>query len=194
LLDNIAKAQAKATSAAALATALTPILGQADQLVSEEREIVYSTASVTQSSYEYWVANIAPQSQQVDVTYGPCLGQYPNQTYALSTCMGAHPPITPTSYEKLGIAGRVIFASSTQPSGTCDDYLNRADIGYRDLGGAAVGGFYGFQTGGLSGILPGALFGAAYGSAAASWTQFGRWAHCRRTGGSGPYGTPIQKT
>lgn len=191
LLDKIANAQTKATTATALATALTPILGEADRLVSEERELVYATASVTQSSYEYWVANIAPQSQQVDATYGPCLGQYSDQAYALSTCMGIHPAITPTRYDKPGMKERVIFASSTESG--CDDYLNRGTIGYRDLTGAAAGGFMGFRTGGLSGILPGALFGGAYASAAESWGQFGKWAYCRRTGGGGP-GTGIKLT
>lgn len=184
LLDKIANAQVQAMNAEDLATALTPILGEADQLVSEERELVYATASITQSSYEYWLANITPQSEQVDVTYGPCLGQYTDQSYALDTCIGITSGITQTGYDKAGMTGRIIFASSTQSG--CADYLNRGTIGADDLKGAAGGAFNGFRTGGLQGILPGAVFGGAYASAASSWWMFAKWAHCRRAGGSGP--------
>ena len=184
LLDQIGSAQSAAKTASGLATSLTPILTQADQLVSGERDLVYATASVTQSSFEYWLANMVPQSEQVDMTYGGCLGQYTDQARALSTCMGiVGGGITPTGYRHFGDQGRVTFTASTQTTG-CDGYRDMGAIGAYDFGGAVVGGAWGL-FGGPGGVLLGAINGGGAASATESWAQFGRWAHCKRTGGSG---------
>jgi hypothetical protein len=186
LLDQIRTAQYAATTAAGLATTLTAILTQADQLVSSERDLVYAVASVAQSSFEYWLANIGSQSLQVDATYGGCLGQYSYEPYALSGCMGIQTaPQTLTGYRNPGNMARIIFAASTG----CDGYLDRGAIGAYDFAGAVVGGLSGV-VGLAPGVLLGAIAGGGAASATESWYQFGRWAYCRARGGGGTV-TPI---
>ncbi|MGZ3501114.1 MAG: hypothetical protein ACXWMQ_07340 [Gemmatimonadaceae bacterium] len=191
LLNQIGSAQSVATSAAGLAASLTAILYQADLLVSGERDLVYASASVTQSSFEYWAANIGSQSQQVDVTYGPCLAKYSTQATALSTCMGIGGGITPTRYENSGVKPMIVFASLS-PS-PCDAYLDVGSIGSYDFGGAVAGGAWGL-FGGPGGVVLGAINGGGVASATESWSQFGKWAYCKRTGGGGPPRTPPKTT
>jgi hypothetical protein len=191
LLNQIGSAQSVATTASGLATSLTPILYQADLLVSGERDLVYAAASVTQSSFEYWAANIGSQSQQVDVTYGPCLAQYSTEATAASTCMGIGGGITPTRYENPGVKPVIVFASLS-PS-PCDAYLDMGSIGSYDFGGAVAGGAWGL-FGGPGGVILGAVNGGGVASATESWSQFAKWSYCKRTGGGGPPRTPLKTT
>jgi hypothetical protein len=183
LLDQIKSAQAAATTAAGLASVLTGILTQADQLaVSSERDLVYATASVAQSSYEYWTANIATQSQQVQTNYGSCLAQYSTESAALSGCMGiTAAPITPTDYLGPRNNGSSTFVAFMAATG-CEAWLDKGAIGGYDFAGAVVGGLGGMLAGG-PGILLGAITTGGVASATESWYQFGRWAYCKVKGG-----------
>lgn len=191
LLDQISSAQTTATTASGLAASLTPILSQADQLVSGERDLVYSVASVAQSSFEYWLANIGSLSLQVDATYGPCLGLYSYESHALSSCMGIQAaPIMPTGYRNPGNMARIIFAQSTG----CNVYVDGGAIVGWDFAGAVSGGAWGL-IGGPGGVLLGAINAGGFASASESWYQFGRWAYCRaRGGGGGGTALPIKQT
>jgi hypothetical protein len=184
LLDQIRIAQSAATTASGLAANLTPILSQADQLVSGERDLVYSVASVVQSSFEYWQANLAYQAQDVSTTYGGCLVQFSTEAYALSRCMGVvAAPVAPVGYRNLGNSTRIIFAASRRL--TCEGILNRGAIVGYDFGGAVTGGAWGL-IGGPGGVLLGAINGGGAASATESWYQFGRWAYCMWRNGTGP--------
>lgn len=195
LVDQIKSAQAAATTASGLATALTPILGQADQLpVAEERDVVYATASVAQSSFEYWTANLQPQADQVQTTYGGCLVQYSDQGVALNTCMGiSGPPVLPTLYKMPTDADNFLFVLSTQSS--CDSNLSKTNVVLWDVAGGLMGGLGGWLTGGAPGILTGALGGGLVASLGEGTYQMASWAWCKVRGGGGG-GTPkkVEKT
>jgi hypothetical protein len=186
LIDQIKSASVSATTASGLATALTPILSQADQLViSGERDVVYSVASVAQSSFEYWTANLEPQADQTQSTYGGCLVQYSDQGVALSTCMGiSGVPIVPTSYSKPVNPGVFLFAGSLQSS--CDSNLSKSNVVLWDAAGAVGGALLGWLAG-PPGVFSGALSGGLVASLTEGTYQIGSWAWCKvRGGGSGP--------
>jgi hypothetical protein len=186
LLDQIRNAQAMATTATGLATALTPILSQADQLVSSERDIVYAAASVSQSSFEYWQANLQPLGDQVAVTHGGCLVQYPDEPYALNTCMGitgAPAPIQPTSYRKLGNTTHFLYDASRQTT-TCSSVFDLGAAVEMDFQGAVVGGLLGWALSPPA-ILVGAVGGGASASLAVGAWQTARYAWCKVRGGGG---------
>jgi hypothetical protein len=193
LITQIKSASVSATTASALATMLTPILSQADQLtISGERDIVYSVASVAQSSYEYWTANLQPQAYQTQSTYGGCLVQYSDQGVALSTCMGiSGVPILPTLYSKPVNPGVLLFAGSMQSG--CDSNLNKGNVVLWDAAGAVGGALVGWLAG-PPGIASAALAGGLGASATEGTYQLGSWAWCKVRGGGGGAPKPIQKT
>lgn len=191
LIDQINSAQTAATTASGLATALTPILSQADQLVGSERDVVYSVASVAQSSFEYWLANLQPQADQVQATYGGCLVLYADEPYALNTCMGVTGPpalIEPTSYRNSDNSSHFLYAASRLAG--CDDRLSKTNVVLWDVSGAVGGALLGWLAG-PPGIFTAAVSGAAVASIGESTYQIAGWAWCKVQGGvkSGPQTT-----
>ena len=180
VLDQIGSAVLAVSTSSELAANLNSILAQMPTLTSTESDVVYSVASVSQSSYEYWESNYEPLTQQVSSIYGNCLGQYSDEDTAMSICMGVSSgPVQPTRYLRGTSSVTLILAASMGPR-ICS--FSWGDVAEADFAGAGTGAVYG-ALGGPGGIFGGAAIGGLGASTFTGWAKLGRYAYCFARGG-----------
>ncbi len=192
-LDEIKYAGWIAPTSGDLAISLNAILDRADFLSPTEAELVYTAASVAQSSYEDWEANIVPRTDQIQTSYGSCLGGYSIGADGLKYCMGIGVVayVRPTTDLESPEPLRVMFASSMQTGTVC--YRGRRETIYSDIAGGIVGMFGGSLVPAV-GTLLGGLGGAASSSGTTGLTYMGLYVHCRLTGGASDRQTTTRRT
>jgi hypothetical protein len=189
LANQVESLAAVATDAEQLAASLNPLLTQADQLPNGEAAIVYATASVAQSSFEYWQANLWPLSDELYTVYSPCLGQYTDEDVGLYNCMGvgvASGPVTPTRLKVRYSDKTVLTLTSLMQTRVCDMAGAGSAIVEADVTGAFGGAVAGFFLGGPGGALGGgaaAGLGSSWGN---SLFHIGKQIYCILSGGRPP--------
>lgn len=164
-----------------LAARLGPILDAATTLSEVDNAVVSATASVAQSSYEYWETNYSGFEQEFIVDYGPCATDRMTSGYteddARTSCLGGSESYQsfwswPTSPSlKSGLASRMRMRKCGP--GLKEGFKN---IAKADAKGAFSGAFSAAIAGGPAGVAGGAVLGAGSGSIWAAtenaWSTF----------------------
>ncbi len=183
IVTQIESAALTASSSLALAASLDNILAQSSGLIVDEVDAVYAIASIAMSSTEYWEANLVPQTDEVQATYGSCLAQFPDATSALNSCLGLNPPqlVTPTNWIGFADPWSATFASSSlAQQQVC--YRYRAESVAADIGGAVLGFLVGLVT---KKPMIMAIGGGAIGaSISTSYAGMAMYVYCRINGGA----------
>ena len=194
MLDQVASAAALASSSGELAAALVPIVQASAQLPGDEPAVVQASASVAQSSTEYWEVNLEATKQDYNRSYGACMAQYPTLEEATSACLGlSSGGPAPTQYRGRSSEGTVRLAAAMRFD--CRRVNGKEIIGDDVKGGiaGAVGGFIAGLAGGPAAPVTApsiavlAFGGAAGGSIAAIGWQWAQETWCVLHGsGGGP--------
>lgn len=164
-----------------LAARISPILDAAAMLSEVDNAVVSATASVAQSSYEYWEANYSGFEQEFIADYGPCATDRINSGYteedARASCVGGAETYQsfwswPTSPSLQGGLVRRLRVPRCGP-GLKEGFKH---IAKSDAKGAFSGAFSAAIVGGPAGVLGGAVLGAGSGSIWAgienAWSTF----------------------
>ena len=134
-----------------------------------EYEIIASTLSTAQSSFEYWETEVVRANQEFEAEYSRCADEAFADGYdeagARQVCLEGK--IIPT-LDDWHTVPRLFRVVAFHPTPGCGLSSHFKTLAKSDAGGAFGGAVKGGLTGGLAGIIPGALVGAAVGSAT-SW-------------------------
>ena len=208
MLLAINDAVANATDVYDLAYRLNQLYAGIAALPPGEVDATYASASVAQSSAEYWQTNGQGATTDLENAYGGCFSQnYTSASEAANTCMGltGGAPSEPRPQVMLfrQIPGSlspyslVQFRSGMGYKDPKCDFFNGREIVGDDFKGAVAGFFGGAVIGMFGGPLSpvttvgGALGGAvgvgAVASGGAFMWQFAQSLYCTKTGGSGGY-------
>lgn len=177
VLDQIESAAQLASWSGDLAVRLGQILAASSWLPADEYALVEATASVAQSSAEYWEANIAATHADFTAAYGDCMQTAVSVEDGAQRCLGLGARVSPTSFGGVG-SPTLRFI---QRAIVCPGYNGREILG-DDVKGAITGGIVGSLAGG-AGAGPGALWGATAGSLGAFGWQFAQLTYCMLSGG-----------
>ncbi len=181
LYAQIETALDAATNSVDLAARLSPVLSSAAQLSQVEYAAVAATASVAQSSFEYWEPQFPPYVQQVEGTFGPCIDESYAAGYTLDGILyrctngGGVSVVVPASGRGWAGTARPLHLVTLwkHPRLTrarqCGYYCQGfREIGKQDARGAFVGAWAGVLAGGPQGAVLGAIAGGSGASMAAA--------------------------
>jgi hypothetical protein len=174
-LTAIENAIDAATSPEDLASRLIPILEASASQPELERTVIATTVSVTQSSYEYWSANLEAMVEELRTPYEPCSSTAPSPQDAVGDCFGGgvdDVDFHGTSPKLLRIAS----SAGTPPCPPLGESMRA--IGKADARGAFGGAFSGAFFGGFPGAIAGGLIGGAGSSIWAGLEKVGELLYC----------------